>query len=104
MKNKTKIPNYPLIDEHRKHYVRYPIQVMRGVKDLIGTNLPVGKFVAVDVLQKGYQHLLCPVIFDTEEECQKACDIHNKYHGWSKDDVNEIVGISMDLVKIKTVY
>lgn len=89
---------YPQIDEHRKHYVRTPLQITKPTKSLADITLKIGSWVGVDVLKNGYQHLLSPFEFKTESECQLACDKHNKYHGWSKEEVNDIISESMGLI------
>lgn len=78
---------YPIIDEHRKHYILHPIQLENK------------KWVAVEVLLSGgYINPIgnpTKISFNTEKECQDACDLHNKYHGWSKKQVHEIINTSM---------
>ncbi len=74
---------YPIIDEHRRHYIRHP-----------ATNKN-GKWMAVDVNKDGgYWELIAPIEFDDEEACQKACDIHNEYHKFSKDQILEVLKLS----------
>jgi len=85
MKNTKR--EYPIKDEHRRHYVLYPI--VKGEKWRAG-----------DVMLNpgGYRNPFdnpAKVEFDTEEECQKACDIHNSFHGWDENDVEEIICESM---------
>jgi len=80
---------YPIIDEHRKHYIRYPI---------LNKN---GKWNAVDVVEEGgYIPLIAPVGFDTEAECQKSCDIHNKYHKFTKKQIFKILNNSFKAVRL----
>lgn len=95
---------YPQIDGHRKHYVRYPVQITQVAFETTMAHLPnlkVGEWVAVDVLLKGYSHLVAPINFDTKEKCQKACDMHNKSHGWTPKEVDQIISLSMDLKTFK---
>lgn len=87
---------YPIIDGHRKHYVRVPVQVTEEIAKKFPYPIEVGKFIAVDVLKKGYQYLIAPNPL-LEKECQKACDVHNSYHGWTPEEVDEIIKISMDI-------
>ena len=82
--------NYPVIDGHRKHYVRYPV-----------TN-ESGKWVAVDVLlPTGYRHLPLAVEFDSHEDCLKGCQSHNSYIGFSEEEADEIIGVSMAAANIE---
>ena len=94
---------YPTIDGHRQHHVRYPVEVTESSipKDSL-IKFELGKWVAVDVLKKGYRHLIAPMFFDTEEECMKGCNIHNNYHRWSEKEVEEIIGSSMVACMPKT--
>lgn len=70
------IGEYPIVDGHRRHYVKTPAQLRNG------------KWVAVRVcIEGGYLKADTdidsnPTIvqFDKESECQKGCDIHNNYH------------------------
>lgn len=98
MKNK----NYPIVEGSHKYFVRHPvlINIAMHMKQQ-RFNYPLvplepGKWMTVDVFQDGgYNILAAPVLFDTEAECQKACDVHNKFHGWTKDEANEIISESM---------
>lgn len=67
------------------HYIKYPVQ--RDNK----------KWVAADVVEDGYvDNGFTLIEFDSEKECKKACDIHNRYHGWSERDVFVYVYNSMN--------
>lgn len=35
-------------------------------------------------------NLVYPMHPVQEEECRKACDVHNGYHGWTKGEVDAI--------------
>lgn len=98
-----KTKQYPIIDGHRKHYVRYPVLVTveMASKNPCAIPLKPGKYIAVDVLHKGYSHLIAPVHFDTFDQCQTSCEIHNRYHGWSVDEANAIITESMELCNFK---
>jgi hypothetical protein len=96
------IPNYPIIDGHRKHYVRTPVKldetILKRYQELgvdYITRADLGNFIAVNVLENGYKPVPTPVVFPTEARCQKSCDIHNDFHGWSKADVYQIIYASM---------
>ena len=74
-KERTFLANYPIKDGHREHYVKHPL------------DLSPDEWVAVRVSAKGGyiawdadRNNPTLYIFKTEEECQKACDIHNNYH------------------------
>lgn len=106
IKKKKADKPYPLIDGHRRHYMRYPVLVTEKIRnDMKGKviQLPeVGQYVSVNVLKKGYAYVVNGTPAD-EAFCKKCCDIHNKYHGWTKKEVLEMVGRSMGLIKNKTV-
>ncbi len=79
--------NYPKIDEHRKHYLHWPVQNKKG------------KWVAANILEDGYMKVdgdHTKVQFQTEEHCQRACDIHNSWCGWSKKQAMAMVAYSMN--------
>lgn len=81
------INNYPIIDGHRQHYVHYPIQDENG------------QWMPVRVERKGYSEIMFAGRHTDFKACQKACDIHNEYHGWSLSDVHEIISFSMNNCK-----
>lgn len=87
---KNVLENYPIIDGHRKHYVLHPIKKKNG------------KWVAVEVLlPNGYidpTNNPAKTEFNKEADCQKTCDIHNSFHGWSKDAANTIIAKSMGIL------
>jgi hypothetical protein len=78
---------YPLIDGHRKHYVQYPVQKLNGKWVGADVLLPSGYISVEDNPIKGE--------FDTSEQCQKACDLHNSFNGWTQDEANSIISESM---------
>lgn len=91
---------YPLRDGHRRHFVRHPILITEEIAQKKPCAIPLkpGKWMAVDVLlPNGYNYLIGPGMFETEEACQKACDCHNRYHGWTEEVVKEIISKSMGL-------
>ena len=71
------------------------------IKDNLETdadvNIPVDKWIAVEVHREGYSFLKHPVLFDDEESCQRACDAHNRMFGWSEEEANDIISMSMGL-------
>lgn len=92
--------NYPIIDEDREHCVRYPVQVTE--KDFkknhsLKSYVDIGDWVVVDVVEDGYRHLLAPIPFKKKEDAQRAADCHNRFHGWSDEDVAKIINWSMSL-------
>lgn len=103
MKKTTKEFKYPYVDDRgEKRYVRTPVQFYKdklpeGFQPIV--DIPEGKWVAVDVVEGGYTHSLFPVPFDTFKECEKACDIHNRYWGWDKKQANDIEAMSMGLLE-----
>lgn len=85
--------NYPIEDGHRKHYAKHPCPDNEGKWYAAEIHMPEhGK-------KKGGYGVLQPwhVRFNTEQKCQKACNIHNEYHGWDDDDVVRLISISMGL-------
>lgn len=103
--SKVKNKPYPLIDGHRKHYMRYPIlvtdKVLKDIKGKTTMEPKVGQYISVNVLKKGYAYIISGIPSDTEEFCKRCCDIHNNYHGWTKKEVLEMVSKSMGLNKVK---
>ena len=87
-KGKITFPNYPVKDEHRTHYVRKPVE-----KD--------GVWKTADIVDNGYidpfQEYMFYTPFPNEQECQHACDVHNKWLGFDEGDVNMIIGQSMGI-------
>ena len=45
--------------------------------------------IAAFIVGNGYIPV-SPVNYESEEECQKACDVHNNFHGWTKGEVEDI--------------
>ncbi len=78
---------YPITKFGELIYVRYPIKN------------EYGKWVTVDVLSNGYRQLYSPVQFKSEKECEKACDVRNKFYGWTKDEADRIISDSMERSK-----
>jgi len=91
---KIPIPNYPKPDHvpgHHPHYVYVPV-------------LKNGKWRAGEVVEGGYLDPFnnpTKIDFDTEAECQKACDHHNHWHGWSDTEIETIISLSMGLAPKK---
>lgn len=88
---------YPKIDGTRKIYVRTPVKVTREMQAQRPWpyNIALGSWIAVDVLTTGgYQHLITPAPCKTEAICQHACDVTNKFHGFSKNQVKKILQAS----------
>jgi hypothetical protein len=79
---------YPVIDEGKTVYVQYPVLKKNS------------KWVGADVLKDGgyisVEDNPLKTEFNTFEECQKACNVHNTYHGWTKEEVTAIISESMD--------
>lgn len=98
------IKQYPIIDGNRTHYVRLPIQVKERHLQDYPIKLEVGKWIAVNVALKGYIPLIAPMAFDTEEECQLACDIHNSYHKFTEDQIREVITESMQQMNYITKF
>lgn len=67
----------------RFHYVKYPV-MERGCWYAANVLLPDGYFIPVNATPHR-----------TEQECRTACDLHNRFHWWTEDDVNKIVNESM---------
>ena len=92
-KSKLMIPNYPVIDGHRLQYVLHPV-----CRD--------GKWRAAEVVEGGYIDPFgnpVKIDFKTQLGCQLACGVHNKCAGWTPEEVEEIISLSMNLSKSKEV-
>lgn len=70
------IGQYPIKDGHRKHYVKYPLQLSPRVFVAVRVSI-YGGYLKIDADRKRNPTI---VPFKSEAECQKACDIHNNYH------------------------
>lgn len=83
---------YPIIDGPQQHYVRMPIEVTKEIALFYKPTLelPVGSFIAVNVDHNGHLLLKSPV-GSTYEICKRACDTHNKYHGFDENEVFQII-------------
>ncbi len=90
-----KIPNYPKKDGDRLRYVRYPVQVNEAYNAKSPLQIPLDKWVAVDVLQEGYRPLLSPNPFESFEKCKKACDVSNRVVGFTEEECINVVAQSM---------
>jgi hypothetical protein len=79
---------YPLIDEGKTVYVQHPVMKKNA------------KWVGADVLKDGgyisVEDNPLKTEFNTHDKCQKACNVHNTYHGWTKEEVTAIISESMD--------
>lgn len=94
--------NYPKTIGGKPIYVLAPVQIQELDLGKTAGKLKVGKWMAVDVhLPEGYTRLVAPMQYDTEAECQKACDMHNDYHKFTKRQVLAIISKSMGLTKAK---
>lgn len=88
------IENYPKIDGHRKHFVKHPVQTEDG--KWYGAKV----FIPEEGGNMGSYSKWLPGdnLFDNEEECQQACDIHNKWCGWDDEEIEFIISKSMGLL------
>ncbi len=80
------------------------------IKIEIGKPYPLeeGKMVKYPLLSDGMWHIVDVLLpdgyaigqteFEKKEDCQKACDVHNNFHGWTKEEVIDIVNQSMGLI------
>lgn len=103
MKETVKEFKYPHVDDRgERSYVRTPVQYFKnklpdGFKMVV--DIPEGKWVPVDVKEDGYSHLIAPTAFDSFKECEKACDVHNRYWGWDRQQAIEIEAMSMGVLE-----
>ena len=91
---------YPIIDGHRKHYIRYPVLVTENLirQHSLPHLLEEGKYMAVDVmLEGGFQMLTAPNMFDNYEKCLRSCNVHNRYHRFSDEQIIAVMNKSMGL-------
>lgn len=91
--------NYPKTIGGKPIYVLTPVQIQQMDLDKTKVKLSVGKWMAVNVHPVGYTRLNSPVQFDTEEECQTACDKYNAYYNFRPKQVKVIISKSMGLTK-----
>lgn len=83
--------NYPKEENGRLYHVLYPV-----AKD--------GKWRAAEVVEHGYLNpfeMPFRTDFSNKGSCMRACTIHNNFHGWTPEQVEEIVSWSMGLKKQK---
>ncbi len=45
--------------------------------------------IAAFIVGNGYTPV-SPVTYESEEECRKACDVHNGFYGWTNIEVETI--------------
>lgn len=60
-------------------YVRHPV-FKKGSWYAANVLMPTGYFIPPTA-----------VAFNNEQACQKGCDLHNKFHWWSKAEANMII-------------
>lgn len=109
MKKNYKKP-YPVEDCGKYAWVQFPVEITEAViESAKAQDLPmahafkIGWYVAVNVmLPDGYRIPPNSAPLQSYFQCQKGCDIHNHYYGFSKDDVEQIVSESMGLTTAKS--
>ncbi|MEZ5017371.1 MAG: hypothetical protein R2800_09990 [Flavipsychrobacter sp.] len=77
------VKNYPLEENLKTYYVKYPVY-----KDGLwyGANV---------LLPTGYDIPFNARVFTTKDDCKASCDMHNKFHWWTKKEALMIVSHSM---------
>lgn len=94
--------NYPYRDGfiiNSVEYFKAPLKVTEDIipqlEEGVAILPPVGKYIAVKVGLKEWVPPPVPVQYNNEEECRKACDIHNKWicdiADWDYGFVTEII-------------
>lgn len=110
MKKKPYKKPYPVEDCGRYAWVQIPVQITEDIiaraksRELpMAGEFKLGYWIAVNVLlPTGYNVPPNAVPQLLEERCQKGCDIHNHYYGFSMADVEQIVSESMGLTTAKS--
>lgn len=93
---------YPVKDGHRTHYIRKAVQVTESMAETADTvvELIPGKWITVDVsLDGGYFIPVAPGQMDDEDYAERAAANHNKWLGFTEEEVDTIVGMSMAAAK-----
>ncbi len=94
--------------KRREHNVKYTIAVTESVVQSAKENTisayfilfdSIGSFINVDVVQGGYVIPIAPIVHETRNEAVRAAAVHNKFVGYSEDEVNDIVSRSMFGIK-----
>lgn len=96
--------NYPLRrwdrlrGAYRRIYVRVPVCVTRAMieRHPCPSLLIEGKFMAVDVQLTGYSMLFAPTMYETFEDCQRACNAGNQFHGIKQDLYKKVLQQSLN--------
>lgn len=92
------IGNYLKKSPKAELYVKYPVQITTALLKLCkqryllcSHTLTVGQWIAADIVFDGYSIPHTERGYDKEEECQKACDAHNMFCGWSQNQAIQII-------------
>jgi len=97
----VKIPGYPKngIDTQGNNWVKYPVEITEKFierwQPRVIVKLKLRHWIGVTVKAAGFDVSPFSVTFNTEAECERACDVHNNWAGYSKKEVTRIVGLSM---------
>lgn len=96
----NRLNNYPI----NGYFIKYPLQITREMRrSAKSAGLPcasameIGKYMTVDVLRNGFQIPPTAVVFETHAEALRAAEVHNKFGGYTLEEVDEMIAISMDL-------
>jgi hypothetical protein len=96
------IENYPKKNKGTELHVQKPVQLTTALLKLCIKNyllcvhsLKVGQWVAANVVFDGYIIPDTATGYETEEDCQEACNAHNTFCGWSQHQVMQIIDQSL---------
>lgn len=83
--------------------IKYPIEISQTLIDfaftanlLCASRLEIGKYVCVEVTNDGYSLPHTASVIDDLEYAEKACNAHNKYLGFTKEEADKIIYQSMN--------
>jgi len=87
----------------KKYPVKKPVELTQELIDVylkrkvLGSNwMEPGDWICVDVLPIGWQTPECPAFFKTEQEALENCTAHNRYAGYTTNEVQEFIARSVE--------
>ena len=83
--------------------IKYPLLITQTLIDEAKNNnllcskyLELGKYICVNVGEQGYFIPHTASVIETLDYAEKACDSHNRYLGYSKNEADKIIYASMN--------
>lgn len=97
-KAKDPFANYPKKPFGKPEPILYPVKISNDEqrKKLI-SQPKIGSWVGVWVKIDGFTFNPLARPYKTQAECQEACDRTNRIHGYTEDEVINIVSASMEI-------